>query len=89
LVEWSLCGPLSESYPMTPSANQYIFLPFDTTWRIFRYILHELKIKMLVLSYRFYSHTWCTKFRNGRIFSLSMLPLSPVFRIEEMILRFY
>jgi hypothetical protein len=33
---------LSESYPMTPPANQYIFLPFDTTWRIFRYILHEL-----------------------------------------------
>ena len=31
LVEWSLCGPLSESYPMTPPANQNIFLPFDTT----------------------------------------------------------
>jgi hypothetical protein len=42
LVEWSLCGPLSESYPMTPPANQDIFLPFDTTWRIFKYILHEL-----------------------------------------------
>jgi hypothetical protein len=26
LVEWSLCGPLSESYPMTPPANQDIFL---------------------------------------------------------------
>lgn len=42
LVEWSLCGPLSESYPMTPPANQDIFLPFDTTWIIFKYILHEL-----------------------------------------------
>jgi hypothetical protein len=27
LVEWSLCGPLSESYPMTPPANQDIFWP--------------------------------------------------------------
>jgi hypothetical protein len=27
---------------MTPPANQDIFLPFDTTWRIFKYILHEL-----------------------------------------------
>jgi hypothetical protein len=24
LVEWSLCGPLSELYPMTPPANQDI-----------------------------------------------------------------
>ena len=33
---------VSESYPMTPPANQDIFLPFDTTWIIFEYILHEL-----------------------------------------------
>jgi hypothetical protein len=38
LVEWSLCDPLSESYPMTPPANQDIFLPFDT--RITQNILH-------------------------------------------------
>jgi hypothetical protein len=33
---------VSESYPMTPPANQDIFLPFETTWIIFKYILHEL-----------------------------------------------
>jgi hypothetical protein len=33
---------VSKSYPMTPHANQDSFLPFDTTWIIFKYILHEL-----------------------------------------------
>jgi hypothetical protein len=52
-------------------------------------LILQIQIQLHWWSYRFYSLTWCTKFRNGRIFSLSMLPLSPLFRIEEIILRFY
>jgi hypothetical protein len=29
-------------FAVSAAFNQDIFLPFDTTWRIFKYILHEL-----------------------------------------------
>jgi hypothetical protein len=38
----SCVAPFQNHIRWPPPANQDIFLPFDTTWIIFKYILHEL-----------------------------------------------